>query len=348
MECIHIGSKIITLAIQMHGKVIDLDLSPEKNRIFENVRLFSNAGEFEDVLTSMKVNLDIKSNLSSLFQKDLTQSTLSVISEYISRFKPEYTKLVKQSHSSDLHLAEKSCKIYSNITLDKSFGISGSDEIEGNGIVKRCLNYLNNIIEGVYVVSIHEKKDENNYELLYPDLKTDTKNLNLTNLDDLRIFANIFGREPPNLSQYSTILPDPHLFIDHDKQIENDTTLTLQQKHRIIQELKDEFYGIRNRWKLTIKNDRIESIKMSVLVDLIKNIVREECKINLFDFSCNTISMFTPEIQQSTKRYVIADDIDDLEKGISRHWGGKKSRKKIKKKIKKQQKRKRVTKRYKI
>lgn len=76
---------------------------------------------------------------------------------------------------------------------------------------------------------------------------------------------------------------------------------------------------------------------MSVLVDLIKNIVGDECKINLFDFSCSSISIFTPETQLSTKRSVIPDDIDDLEKGISRQWGGKKSKKlgkRLKRKLK--------------
>ena len=47
MDCIDIGSKIVTLAIQMHGTVINLDLSLQTTKIFENVRLFSKAGDFD-------------------------------------------------------------------------------------------------------------------------------------------------------------------------------------------------------------------------------------------------------------------------------------------------------------
>ena len=330
MECIHIGSKIITLAIQMHGAVIDLDLSPEIAEIFEGVRLFSNAGEFEHAITNIKTNFGIKSKIRSMFQTDLTQSTLSVMNEYISHFKPEYTREVSQGHSSDLHLAEKSCKIYSNITVDKAWGnsLSSGTGSASSGILTRCFNYLNTKIEGVYLVSIHDKKDETYYELLYPKLETDRVDLNLTKLDDLRIFANIFGSELPNLSEYSTVLPNPFLYIDDDKRIENDPTLTDEEKQLRIQALKDEFYSIRNRWKLTIKNDIIEAIKMSVLVDLIKNIVGPTCKINLFDFTCNSISTFTPETQRSAKQFVISDDI---EQGVSKEWGGRKKPKKMKK-----------------
>ena len=50
MECVDNNSYVITLAIQTHGKVIDLNLSPEISHIFNNVRLFSKTGDFVDAV----------------------------------------------------------------------------------------------------------------------------------------------------------------------------------------------------------------------------------------------------------------------------------------------------------
>lgn len=342
MECIHIGSKIITLAIQTHGSVIDLDLSPEKNIIFEGVRLFSKAGDFEDVTSNEMAERNILNKVNEMFQKDLTQPTLRLLNEYVEYSQPRYRRFL------DLYGETKSkktvaCRQFSNITFDKSLSITDEDTDFLNCFINRFLPRF----QGVFVVSIHEKNDENNYELLYPILKTDKKNLNLFLLDDFKKFADIFRSELPDLRPYSSILPDPHLYLDDEKQIENDPILTIDEKHRQIEALRNEFYILLGKWKLTLieNGNKIESIKLSVMIDLIKQIVGPSCKINLFDYSCSSVTVFVPETQRSAKQFMLSHDIDDPEQGISRHWGGKKS-KKIKKtkrrkknKIKKSKKR---------
>lgn len=349
MECIHIGSKIITLAIQMHGKVIDLDLSPEKNRIFEDVRLFSKIGEFEDAPTNELSERNILNKINEMFQKNLTQPTLQLLNEYAEYSQPRYRAML------DFYDEQKpkntvACRQFANIIFDKS--LSAADE--DSDLLNCFISIFSPRFQGFFVVSIHEKKDENNYELLYPKLKSDKKNLNLLLLDDFTIFAHIFRSELPDLRKYSTTLPDPRLFVDYDKKIVNDKTLTPEEQHARIKKLNEEYFNFLNGWKLTLIGSKIESIKLSVMTDLIKQIVGSNCKINLFDYSCNSISIFVPKIQRTNEKYLLpydVQDFDDVELGISRHWGGKKSkktRKKIKKKIKKQQKRKRATKRYKI
>ena len=69
MECVDDGAYIITLAIQTHGKVIDLSLSPDTVSIFDDVRLFSKAGEFEDAMSSHAQDQNILVKVNKLFQK---------------------------------------------------------------------------------------------------------------------------------------------------------------------------------------------------------------------------------------------------------------------------------------
>ena len=95
MECIPIGNKIITLAIQMHGSVIDLDLSPEKNRIFEDVRLFSKVGDFDAAVSSDLAERHILYKVNEMFQRDLTVPTVELINEYVEYSKPKYTNFLR-------------------------------------------------------------------------------------------------------------------------------------------------------------------------------------------------------------------------------------------------------------
>jgi hypothetical protein len=338
MECIHIGSKILTLAIQMHGAVIDLDLSPEKNRIFEDVRLFSKSGEFKDIATNEMSERNILHKINEMFQTDLTQPTLRLLNEYVEYSQPRYRSML---YLYDEEKNPEACRQFSNITFDKSLSVP--DQNTDADFINCFISKLFPRFQGFFVVSIHEKKSEHNYELLYPKLKTDTKNLNLLILEDFIKFADIFRSKLPDLRDYSTILPDPRLFVDDDKTIENDTTLTREEIHRQIELLRDHFFRLLSEWKLTLTEDgnKIESIKLSVMIDLIKQIVGPSCKINLFDYSCSPVTIFVPETQRSAKQFMLSHDNDDLEQGISRHWGGKKikTKRRKKNKIKKSKKR---------
>jgi hypothetical protein len=344
MECIHIGNKIITLAIQMHGSVIDLDLSPEKNRIFEDVRLFSKAGDFDAAVSSDLAERHILYKVNEMFQRDLNVPTVELINEYVEYSKPKYTNFLRDYGELNEKRSQNVCRQFGKITFDKS--LSAADDNEDTGFFECVMNRLLPRFQGFFVVSIHEKTGENSFRLLYPK-KTDKPNktnLNLLLVDDFKKFANIFGSELPDLRELSNILPSYKEFIDTDKTIENDTTLTKEEKEARLEELKQYFFRLLGGWNLTMKGNKIETIKLSVMIDLIKRIIGEPAKINLLDYSCNSVSMFVPNNQLPNKQYMMESDI---EQGYSKGWGGRRRSRRHHKKNKRTNKsKKRKTKKY--
>ena len=80
---IEIGSKIITIAVMMHGVVIETELSTEKQNIFNNTRLFSLAGDLSQVGLGEKVLRENDLNtLNRVFRKVLPQSTSAVMENF--------------------------------------------------------------------------------------------------------------------------------------------------------------------------------------------------------------------------------------------------------------------------
>ena len=234
MDCIDIGSKIVTLAIQMHGTVINLDLSPETTQIFENVRLFSKAGDFDITVSSDLAERHILYKVNEMFQKDLTVPTVELINEYTEYSKPKYKSFLSHFNQLNETRSQNVCRAFENITYDKALSIV--DDVN-SGFFNCIMNRLIPPFQGFFVVSIHEKTGENSFTLLYPK-KTDKQNLNLLLLDDFNKFANIFGSELPDLREYSNILPSAKEFIDS----ENDDALTPEQKEIRIEQLKQQFF----------------------------------------------------------------------------------------------------------
>ena len=67
-ECIDIGSKIVTIAIMMHGEIIETKLSPAQQKIFDSTRLFSLVGGFSEAgLGANEVRTDNINYLNSTF-----------------------------------------------------------------------------------------------------------------------------------------------------------------------------------------------------------------------------------------------------------------------------------------
>jgi len=323
MNCIDIGSKIVTLAIQMHGTVINLDLTDAEVDIFQNVRLFSKVGDFDDAVSSDLAERHILYKVNEMFQKDLTVPTVELINEYTEYSKPKYKNFLSHFNQLNETRSQNVCRLFENITYDKA--LSTEDDVN-SGFFNCIMNRLIPPFQGFFVVSIHEKIEENSFKLLYPK-KKDKQNLNLLLLNDFVQFANICGNELPDLRYYSNILPSAREFID----VENDKTLTSEQKEIHVAQMKEDFYQLISRWNLTIKGNTIESIKLSVMINFIKNIVGPTCKINLLDYSCNSVSMFVPKNQLPNKKYMIEND---MEQGYSKNWGGKRRSKKYYKKYK--------------
>ncbi len=187
----------------MHGEVIELNISPEKQNIFKNVHLLSLAGNFSEAALG---NNDIRGShlnyLNKIFQQDLNKPTMAVMQTAADRIRPAYADYVKSFFGEES--TENSCKIFDNIQVDKAFGTG----IEG--IFARMMQCILPDVIGIYVISVHKKTDNTTLDLIYP-LGKSQPNLNLLKQSDLIQFAKIFNNDeepiiPPLLSSSSDII----------------------------------------------------------------------------------------------------------------------------------------------
>lgn len=334
MECINNDKNtlIITLAVQMHGKVIDLDLTPEKQEIMNNVRLYSQSGDYRDVFSTPIDDYSILDKLNEIFQKDLNEPSINKIDKYIEYMSPRYKSFLKASVSDEYTSEdrEKVCQYFDNIIFDKSFS---STSLPSDNFLSCFLERLIPEFHGIFIVSIHKKIDTNKYELIYPNNSNKkskiNKNLDLLNLKEFNNFANFFNKNLPNIKNLSFELPTNE-YLKREKVIEENPQLTLTEKKALLEQQKKEFYKIISDWNVTINGDKIESIRMSYLIKLIKDILGEKSNnyINLFDYSCNSITKYIPEEHRYFKKYLKTSDIENP---VNKSWGGRKTRNKTKK-----------------
>ena len=343
MLCDDIGSIIVTIAIHCHGTVIQLDMPYERQRVFRNVRLFSKAGDFDPVYVELSRDrnpVDLR-EVSNIFAKDLNDSAIDLINEYASEYKSIYKNILERAEpfmSYPTEKIENICRTFHNITFDKSLSTSESG-------ISCVLRYIFPELTGVFVISIHEKTHPNTYKLLYPEKITPPeKLLNLLNLKDFQYFGNFFGKEIPNLRERSTELNVENI-LSRINRIDKDKNLNEIEKEDLIKKLYAEYYHVINNWDITIKNDIITEIRLSYLVRLIKDLVGDNCKMNIFDYSCNEITKTLPESQKAYQKYVVTSDIENPPE----NWGGRKrgrlhKKNKYRKKTRKSRNKKRINK----
>jgi len=291
---------ILTIVIQMHGKVMNFDLTPREANIFENVRLFCKVGDFIDYETTPLNELLLKSVLEEYFTKDLDKSTYSILKE------------------------AKSGVLVDNITYDKSLSTTIGEATFWHRIDP--MTY----IQGIYLLSIHEGR-----KLIYPEIDKPKKAINLLKLSDLHSLAETFHTTVPNIRDLSTEIPNQRIYIEEENIVKKDKSLSEQDKKKRIKQIKGQFYNNLYNWQLTLNGDKIESIKLSTLVELVKLLIGKPCFINLLDYSCNSATTYIPEIQEESKQYALKYALrpGDIETGTTHElYGGKKNKtKRIKK-----------------
>jgi len=318
MICDDIGSIIVTIAIHCHGTVIQLDLPYQRQRVFRNVRLFSKAGGFDPVYVRLAQDRgpDDLRELTNLFAKDLNDFTVDLVNEYVKGEKSIYQTFLKKENTFSSYPEEKVenvCQTFHNVTFDKSLSPNES----GFNCV---LRYIFPEIAGIFIISIHEKTHPNTYRLLYPKTNTEPENLlNLFDLKDFRAFASIFGRELPDLNYMSSDLNVENIYSRLDR-INKDRNLNQKEKEDSIKQLyNDYYYNTIDKWNITIRGDKITDIRLSYLVGLIKELIGDKCKMNVFDYTCNHITETLPESQRGYEKYVVSADIENP----SENWGGR-------------------------
>ncbi len=301
---------IVTLAVVMHGSVFTLDLSDETTNIFQNVRLLCGSGGFLTYETDFINALVLNKRLRTYFARDIdnASSTFSMLGE------------------------SKSSMLIGNVTFDKVFSTSTSDS--------NMMAYFsfNTYFEGIFLISVHKGK-----KLIYPSEQNEF--LNLLLIKDLIKISQIFNTQVPILNDFSSNFPNIEKYLNEENSIKK-SKLSENQKSIKLEEIKNRLTNILNNWNLTLDSSgkKIEIIKMSALVELIKILISENCIINLLDYSCNSLSKFVPEEQKPNLKYTMKYDI---EQGLpNTKLGGKKyhRHKKTKKhgKLKKTRKNKKI------
>jgi hypothetical protein len=301
VECIDIGSYIITILVMTHGQVIKLNISPEKQKIFENVTLLSLAGDFvETGLGPNPIRNDHLKFLNDRFQQNLNNTTRSVMQTAADRIRPVYMNYMEAFFGKS---AENSCKIFDNVQFDKAYGM-GVD-----GILDSIIQFISPDVFGIYLISVHEKIDNTTLKLIYPK-DENQQNLDLLQRGDLIKFATFFKTDGNtiinNLIQESTPW----------RPIANISPT--DEKH--IQEIQ--------KWKVTTSlSGNILQIRLSYLISIIKDIVgHDKCKMNIIDYSCSPISHFVSRAELPYAQYTKEGDIETP--SDTPPFGGKNARKK--------------------
>jgi hypothetical protein len=302
-ECIDIGSKIVTIAIMMHGEIIETKLSPAQQKIFDNTRLFSLVGGFSEAgLGLNEIRMSNINYLNKIFQIDLSETTHQVMKDYTERIRPTYARYI-DAFLDDLS-SENICKVFSTITIDKALGTAITSAYDK---MMSCI--LPDVI-GIYVISVHEKIDANQMSLIYP-LERNVPNLDLLKRADFIRFADIFGKDGESiLREMAAVSSD---WPDYSSSIDDET-----------------FQPELDNWKVTFTQrlgffqkvyGDISYIRLSYLVDIIKQIVgRGKCKLNLFDYSCAVLApIVNNPVGTLFSGYMKSDDI---EMGPPKGWGG--------------------------
>ena len=184
MDCIQQNSIVITLSIVTHGKVENLVLTENQQRLLSDTRLFTLAGGFEDVICMDSLRNNYSNYLNSLFRQDLEQGSYQVMKDYRKKTKKSYTDFSTDFSSFfDTLTNSNVCSIYQHITIDKIFGLKEKPNSQ----------------VGIFVVSVHEKQGDT-LKLIYPEInkKGDTERINLMLLDDFQRFASLFNHKIPS------------------------------------------------------------------------------------------------------------------------------------------------------
>ena len=164
-------------------------------------------------------------------------------------------------------------------------------------------------------------------------------------VSDLNKLSAKFKTTVPNIEELSTPFPIQTHYIDEENTIKNNQTIPEDEKEEMITNIRRQFYNNLSNWQLTLNKDKIISLKLSTLVEIVKIIIGRPCFINLLDYSCNSPTKYMPENQQLSAQYALKEG--DIEMGVNKmsNYGGRKKRnkrtKRFYKKINKYKRRKR-------
>ncbi len=277
---------VITIVIILHGCVTTMDVDPTNY----NIRYISGIGDNLEIQSSSRAkNWVTLYALNNSFRKDTPGG--------------DNNELRRGDGGDEIR---RRLPYFDSLPYDKTFTVKDPEpttlfdracyNVKG---VMSTFDPFPNWMSGIWVISIHKRRNPqpiNNYKYVYPENKD--RFINLLNLKDFEDLNENFNKI-------------------------SDLKNTILREGTLIHE------GLEPKPINIILNDdntRIESIRLSYLLELLKQIIGPKCDFNIYDFSCS-IPCNSSNI---TDTKTTTSLIDDLEAGKTPFFGGRK--RKIKKK----------------
>lgn len=308
-ECIEPNSYVLTISIDTHAAVINVNLNDKENEIFKNVRYYSQVGEYYYSISNVNNDVYNYRNLKNIFRKTLYEPTYVEMEKLGKTMKPIYKQMLEGYKVYDERRYEKSCKIHNMVVYDKI--LSKFERLSDRYNQLYCHFNPSDAYIGIKLISLHKNMsnatDGIKYELVTPD---DMDLSTLSGLIKLSVLIN--GKDV--VSQ------------------------VIQEELRAPQ--------IKDNEVIILNGDSIDVIRMSFFVSLIKLIFNDNCSINLIDFSCSHIYSkvnVAKEDKDRAMEYALVDI--EAPPNTAGKFGGKKYKKQ--KKIKRTRNRKMKTKKSK-
>jgi hypothetical protein len=253
---------IVTILIQMHGKVINVSLDNEKKELFRNVKLLCKAEGFNDYESRLGKEIRLSGKITNKYRRE-----------------------VEKNADETLREAQKG-KLVDNIKYDKLL----TAYLDDNSNMFNLSETIAQRYQGIYLLSIHRGN-----QLVFPE-KDDYRQFNLLNIETLNQLAKRFNGRLPILDNFNDELPNQGDYIKLINDISNNPNYTDEQKELEIEGLKNSYINAINNWTLKLNSHgNIQMLKLSTLVDILKGLISEDFFINIIDYSCNSITTFMPK-----------------------------------------------------
>lgn len=213
----------------------------------------------------------------NIFERSINHQELR---EHFRQDKPQHNPKHEQKDGTT-HTVDAISDYYHQIPYDKNIGKQGNKGFITNSInkVEECISPLvtGDVPVGVWLISVHKK---------------DTQN-------------NIFNFEP---SKYTYDYPEDKNMRINLLNIEG--IKRLNKKYNNIPNLDDK---LKND-AVTIENGRIKVIRLSYLLDLIKDIMGNNCGLNVYDYSCSSGCIDYPS-NDNKEQKILANLIKNTDDG---------------------------------
>jgi len=271
---------VITIAIILHGCVTTMDIDPTNY----NLRYISETGDKLDTSSSSRAkNWVTLYELNNAFRKDTPGG--------------DNNELRRGDGGDEIR---RRLPYFDSLPYDKVFTVKDPEpttlfdraccNVKG---VMSTFDPFPNWMSGIWVASVHKRRKPqpiNDYKYVYPEDKE--RFINLLNLKDFEDLNENFNK-----------IPD--------------------LKNTIIREGTRIHEGLDGKYMNIIMNDdntHIESVRLSYLLELLKQIIGPKCGFNIYDYSCSNACNDSSITDTKTTTSLI----DGREAGKRPFFGGRK------------------------